>query len=169
MRQLLLPMARAKLLDKKTLEELMKKLQCKIEIQEENEAIIEGNEGNAYAEYIAYNVLSAFGRGFPIEKAYRLLSDGIFFKSIDLKDMFKNKKQIMRVKARVIGRGGKAKNYIQAVSGADIAVYGNTISGIGTVEQLRIAYSAIDILLSGGTHKKAYRVMEKERSESEGV
>ncbi|MGC8676270.1 MAG: KH domain-containing protein [Candidatus Micrarchaeia archaeon] len=161
MRQLLIPLARAKLLlGGSALKELSSRIGCKIELKDDNELVL---DGDAYAEYIAYNVLQAFGRGFDINTALKLASDDYFFKSIDLKLLFKNEKQIERMKARVIGSGGKTKKYIQTVSGADIALYGNTISGIGTIEQLRIAYSAIDILLAGGTHKKAYRIMERER------
>ncbi len=160
MRQLLIPEARAKLLNNELLKQLSNRLACKIELKDKNEIVI---DGDAYAEYLCYTVLEAFGRGFDINIAFKLLAEDCFFKSINLKELFHNEKQIRRMKARIIGREGKAKRYIEEVSGADIALYGNTVSGIGTVDQLRVAYSAINVLLEGGTHKKAYRVMEKER------
>ncbi|MGC8547610.1 MAG: KH domain-containing protein [Candidatus Micrarchaeia archaeon] len=162
MRQLLIPEARAKLLNGELLKQLSKRLACRIELKDKNELVI---DGDAYAEYMSYSVLEAFGRGFDINTAFKLLSEDCFFKSINLKELFKNEKQIKRMKARVIGEKGKTKRYIEAVSGAEISLYGNTISGIGTLDQLNVAYSAINILLEGGTHKKAYRVMEKARKE----
>ncbi|MEM3215727.1 MAG: hypothetical protein QXS17_02310 [Candidatus Micrarchaeaceae archaeon] len=164
MQQLLIPLQRAMLLGKDhVLEDLSARLACNIKLVDENEIVI---EGGAFEEYAAASVLQAFGRGFDIETAMKLNSDNYFFKSIDLKMLFSNAKQITRMKARLIGAEGKTKKYIQAVSGASIVVYGNTISAIGTTTQLRIAYSAIDVLLAGGTHKKAYRIMEREKKRS---
>ncbi len=163
MRQILIPVARAKLLNQDDmLKKVSERLSCKITIENDNEVVI---EGDPYNEYLATNVIEAFGRGFDIDTAYRLLSDDIYFKSINLKEIFKNKKQIRRIKARIIGKNGKTKRYIQAVSGATLELYGGTVSGIGTLDQLKIAYTAIDILIEGGTHKKAYRAIEKARRE----
>ncbi|MGI0141164.1 MAG: KH domain-containing protein [Candidatus Micrarchaeales archaeon] len=160
MQQVLIPIKRVKLLDKKTLESISKRLNCKIHIEDENQVVI---EGDAYDEYNAKNIISAFGRGFDMNQAYTLLSEEYFFTPINLKEMFRNKDQLMRVKGRIIGENGKTKEYIEAVSGAKLCIYENTVSLIGTIEQIKVANVAINILLEGGTHKKAYRVMEKAR------
>ncbi|MDE1824814.1 MAG: hypothetical protein KGH61_02230 [Candidatus Micrarchaeota archaeon] len=161
MQHLLIPAKRAKLLsDKKLLDSIEKRLKCTVRIEEENRMVI---EGEPYDEYNAKNVLAAFGRGFEINQAYALLSDDYFFNPINLKELFKTKDQMTRVKARVIGQNGKTKEYIEAVSGAKLCIYENTVSTMGTIEQNKIASVAIKILLEGGTHKKAYRVMEKAR------
>lgn len=160
MEHILIPQKRAELLDKKLLAELRKRLKCKIELTE-NEIII---EGEPYDEYNAKNVLTAFGRGFDLNKAYKLLSDDYFFQQINLKDVLRNKDQIMRVKARIIGTQGKAKEYIESVSGADIAVFGSSISIIGKIDDIKVAEAAVRILVDGGTHKTAYLVMDKERA-----
>jgi ribosomal RNA assembly protein len=158
MQYILLPIKRVKiLLDKEALKEIESKLNCSIRIMNENEIEI---EGEPYAEYNAKNVISAFGRGFDMQTALKLLSEDYFFSIINLKDIFKNKDQIHRIKSRVIGKEGKSKNYIEEVSGAIISIYGNTISFIGTTDELKIASTAINILIEGGTHKKAYRSME---------
>ncbi len=163
MRQILIPTARAKLISKDDmLKQVSERLSCKITIENGNEVVI---DGDPYNEYLAANVIEAFARGFDINTAYRLLNEDMYFKSINLKEIFKNEKQIRRIKARIIGKDGKTKRYIQAVSGATIELYGGTVSGIGTLDQLRIAYTAIDILIEGGTHKKAYRAIERARRE----
>jgi ribosomal RNA assembly protein len=159
--QILIPTKRAELLrDKKLFISVCKRLGCKIEIEEENVLLI---EGDALSEYNARNVLQAFARGFDFDVACKLLSDENFFESVEMKQIFKNEDQIRRMKARVIGTEGKAKSYVQSVSGADIVIYGDTISLIGTVNEIKIARAAIDVLLEGGTHSNAYTIMEKAR------
>ncbi len=132
-------------------------LNCKIEIAEGNEVVI---SGEPYAEYNAKNVIQAFGRGFPMKVAYMLLDDTYFFKYINLKDVLKNEDQIRRIKARIIGREGKTKEYIEEVSGTAVSIYGNSVGVIGTNEQIDTAMGALRVLIDGGTHKKAYRIME---------
>ncbi len=159
MQQFLIPTKRAELLKGKTLmDSVRKRLGCRIEVRNENELLI---DGDALEEYNARVVLQAFARGFEFETACKLLSDERFFESIDMKQLFNNEAQIKRIKARVIGTDGKTKSYVQSVSGADLAIYGDTVSMIGTVDEIRIARAAIEVLLEGGTHKKAYAIMEK--------
>jgi ribosomal RNA assembly protein len=159
MQQFLIPTKRAKLLeDRALLDSVSERLACGIEVRNGNEVVI---TGEAYDEYNAKNVLLAFGRGFDIHKAYKLLSEDYFFESADMKAMFKNEDRVRRIKARIIGSEGRAKSYMQSVSGADMVVYGDTVSMIGTIEELKIMRSALDVLLDGGTHKKAYTIMEK--------
>lgn len=161
MQQLLIPKERVKALTRdKTLQLLREKLGCSIEIANDNEL---GIEGEAYDEYNARNVLVAFGRGFDLKTSLKLLEGDFFFTSINLKEEFKTPKSIHRMKARLIGMDGKTKTYIENVSNVSISIYGNTISFIGSVDDIKIANSAIEILLEGGTHKKAYALMEKLR------
>ena len=160
MQQVLVPSKCARILEenKGLINALSKKLKCEIKIEDGNQIRI---EGEAYDEYNAKNVLSAFGRGFDIDTAYALLSDECFFTSINLKEIFKSEDQIKRIKGRIIGKEGKSKTYIEAVSGARLCVYGNTVSLIGSMDEIKVADTALQILLDGGTHKKAYRIMER--------
>jgi len=156
MEQILIPQKRALAL-RRILPKVQKSLGCKIELNEGNEVTI---DGEAYAEYNAKNVIQAFGRGFTITDAYKLLEEDYFFKYVNLKDLLSNEDQITRTKARIIGTDGRTKEYIESVSGALLSIFGNTIGMIGTTSQLTIATSAVQILVEGGTHKKAYRIME---------
>jgi ribosomal RNA assembly protein len=145
---------------RRILPKVQKNLGCKIAFAEENDVII---DGESYAEYNAKNVLQAFGRGFSINDAYKLLDENYFFKYINLKDVLKGEDQIRRIKARIIGTEGKTKEYIEAVSGVILSIYGNTIGLIGTLDQLEAATGALQALVEGSTHKKAYRIMESIR------
>ncbi len=156
-----IPTKRAELLaEKPFLASVCKRLGCKINISNGNELAIEGDPLN---EYEASLVIKAFARGFDFEVACKLLHEDMFFESRDLKAVFKKEAQITRIKARIIGREGKTKNYIQEVSGVDLVIYGDTVSLIGKVDDIKTALSAIDILIDGGTHNAAYTVMEKTR------
>ncbi len=159
MEHLLIPHKRSELVDKKMLRKLTERLNCRIEMQD-NEVVV---EGAPYDEYNAKNVIQAFGRGFGIDKALKLLNDDYFFKQINLKDVFRNKDQIARIKARIIGSDGKTKNYIESVSGVDMAIFGSTVSAIGRIDELSAAEAAINVLIEGGRHKTAYRAMEMEK------
>lgn len=159
MEQILIPTKRAVLL-KEISKDLAKRLECKIEINDENEVVL---EAEPYAEYNAKNVIQAFGRGFEVNQAIKLLNEDYFSKYVSLKDFCKNEEQIRRIKARIIGSEGKTKLYIEEISGTDLSIYGNTIGIIGTAEQIRIASAALQVLLEGGTHKKAYNIMERMR------
>jgi ribosomal RNA assembly protein len=159
MEHILIPEKRAELL-KETKNEVEAVLKCKIEIVEGNEITI---KGEAYDEYNAKNVIQAFGRGFEMAQAYKLLKDDYFFKFTNLKDFLGNEEQIRRIKARIIGTDGKTKLYIEEISGVDLSIYGNTIGMIGKVEEMNIASAALQVLIEGGTHKKAYSIMERMR------
>ncbi len=165
MQPLLIPKDRVKIL-LKSIPKLEEKLNCKIEVSGDNEVNI---DGEAYDEYNARNVLIALGRGFDVQVALKLLNEDFFFTSINLKEEFKTPKNIHRIKARLIGNEGKTKTYVEEVSGVNISIYGNTISFIGNVEDIKIANAAIDILLEGGTHKKAYAVMERLRKKANSI
>ena len=166
MHQILIPEKRAELLKGKgLLERACKRLGCSMELKDENELVI---DGDALSEYNARVVMQAFARGCEFETACKLLSEERFFESVDMKQIFKSEEQIKRIKARVIGTDGKTKNYIQSVSGADLAIYGDTVSMIGTVDEIKIAKAAIEVLLDGGTHKKAYTIMEKAKRRLKG-
>jgi ribosomal RNA assembly protein len=116
--------------------------------------------GQPYNEYMAKNVITAFGRGFDVADALKLLSDDYYFVSIDLEHDAGNEKRLTMIKARIIGENGRTKTYIESVSRAKISVYGNTVSLIGTIDQINEAETAINTLIDGGTHKLAYIRME---------
>ena len=156
MEHLLIPHKRAALLDKKTLDMLEERLGCRIELADNDLTI----EGEPYNEYNAEDMLQALA-GLQMT-ALRLLN-GHIYPADKPQGAVPDRDQIMRVKARVIGEKGRAKEYIESVSGADIAVFGGTVSTIGTVDELKVANAAIQVLVDGGMHKTAYIVMDKEK------
>ncbi|MGI0135153.1 MAG: hypothetical protein ACREBW_09380 [Candidatus Micrarchaeaceae archaeon] len=157
--QVYIPKERVKRLraEKALLAEAERRTRCKIRLEEDD---IVGIDGEAYGEFNARNVIQAFGRGFEMEAACKLCDENYYFNSIDLEQIFGSEKRILQVKARIIGERGKTKRYIESVSMAKISVYGNTVSLIGTIEEMTEAKAAIDTIIEGGTHKLAYIRME---------
>jgi ribosomal RNA assembly protein len=133
----------------------------KMKVDSEGEVEIEGE--NSVDEWKTAEVVKAVGRGFSPDKAFRLFSDDFYLKIIDLKQIFGSDKEITRYKGRVIGHAGKAKRVIEATSGADLCVYGNTVGMIGRVDELGLAESAVNKLLEGASHAKVYAMLEKGR------
>jgi len=159
MEEIYIPQERSSILRQRPsmLKRLGELCNCSIGIEDSNCVVI---DGDGYGAFEAKNVIQAFGRGFGIKTAELLLKDDYYFSSIDLKDIYSSKKKIMGMKARVIGTDGKAKRYIETVSGALVSVYGGTISFIGSPEAIEEAEAAVRTILDGGSHRLAYNRME---------
>ncbi len=130
---------------------------CKLSINDDECVVI---DGAPYDVFVAKSVVYAFGRGFDIAIARLLLNDNYYFTSIDLKHELGSEKRVQRIKARIIGESGKTKRYIESVSAVKMSVYGDTVSFIGSMEEIKEAETAVNTLIEGGTHKLAYLRME---------
>ncbi|MEW6069438.1 MAG: KH domain-containing protein [Candidatus Thermoplasmatota archaeon] len=120
---------------------------------------------DAVQELRAVDIIRAVGRGFSPEKALNLLDDNFYFEVIDIKEYAgKSQKHIARLKARVIGTGGRTRKLIEELTGAYISIYGSTVSIIGELESLNIAKRAMDMLLSGCEHSTVYRYLERAKA-----
>jgi ribosomal RNA assembly protein len=135
----------------------------KVELDVDEEGEVEISSESSIDEWRTTEVVKAIGRGFSPEKAFKLFSDEMYLKIIDLKQIFSSDKDITRQKGRVIGKAGKAKRVIEATSGTDLCIYGNTISMIGGLDELSLAESAVNKLLEGASHAKVYSILEKGR------
>ncbi len=131
---------------------------CKVSIDPDGLITISGEDG--FGEFVAKNILFAYGRGFEMKHAELLEKDDYYFLSVDIGQLFGSEKRIKQMKARIIGESGKTKTYIESVSGAKLSVYGDTVSFIGSQMQIEEAKTAVDTLLGGGAHKTAYLKME---------
>lgn len=115
----------------------------------------------------ARDLVTAIGRGFAPEHAFRLIRDeDAVFDIIDLREIFgRSESDIKRIKGRIIGMEGKTRKIIQELSEADIVVYGHTVGIIGTFEEANIARTAIQMLIDGCQHHSVYRYLAKKRRE----
>jgi ribosomal RNA assembly protein len=115
----------------------------------------------------ARDAVTAIGRGFAPEHAFRLIRDeDTVFDVVDLRQIFgRLESDIKRVKGRIIGMQGKTRRLIEELSGADMVVYGHTVGVIGTFEQANIARTAVQMLIDGCQHHSVYKYLTKKRRE----
>jgi ribosomal RNA assembly protein len=115
----------------------------------------------------AKDTVTAIGRGFSPEHAFRLLrNEDAIFDFIDLRAIFgRSESDIKRVKGRVIGANGKTRKLIEELTDANVVVYGHTIGFIGTFEQVDVARNAVQMLIDGSQHNTVYKYLQKKRRE----
>jgi ribosomal RNA assembly protein len=147
-----------------------KKLSVDLEVDSENgsvQIVLLKNVEDPTVLFRAKEVVTAIGRGFSPDHAFRLLNDDeILFEVIDLRETVgRSPSDLKRLKGRVIGKQGKTRRIIEELSEANISVYGHTISIIGYPDQSSIAREAIKMLIRGSLHGTVYRFLHKKRRE----
>ena len=100
--------------DPKILKRVEKACSCRVAVADDG--LLEISSKDAFLEFNAKNVLYAFGRGFDIEIALKLVSPEFYFRIIDIGQIESKPERVKQLKARVIGIGGKAKRYIEEVT-----------------------------------------------------
>ncbi len=106
----------------------------------------------------AKNMIKAIGRGFTVDTALELTDEKNNLCIIPLPD---DRKKLKRVRARIIGTGGRSKKKIEKLTFTKIAVYGKTVSIIGKYENVDITREAIEKLIRGSPHSTVYRFIER--------
>ncbi|AIF69817.1 RNA-processing protein [Palaeococcus pacificus DY20341] len=121
------------------------------------------------AVWKARDIVTAIGRGFSPEKAFRLLEEGEVLEVINLSDIVigNDKNALPRVRGRIIGRKGRTREIIEEMSGTYVSVYGKTVSIIGNPIQVEIAKTAIEKLVRGSRHGSVYKFLERKKKDLE--
>lgn len=128
----------------------------------EGDVLIDGDNG--LDVYNARQIINAISRGFNPDEALKLLNDENIFEIINISDYARNNKNdLKRIKGRLIGRNGKAKEMIQNLTNVSLSIYGKTASMIGKNDGVDTARHAINNLLSGSRHGKVYAYLERQR------
>jgi len=152
---------------KKTIEE---KLAVVLQIESEAGGVtitLTENANDPSTLFKAKDVVTAIGRGFSPEHAFRLIrDDDAMLDMIDLRLILgKSESDIRRVKGRIIGMDGKTRRIIEELTETSICVYGHTVSIIGNMEQVQAAREAIQMLIDGSSHGTVYRFLHRKRRE----
>jgi len=115
----------------------------------------------------AKEVVTAIGRGFSPDRAFRLINDeDAVLEVIDLREMFgRSPSDLERIKGRIIGQEGKTRRIIEELTEADVSVHGHTVSIIANMDQMEVAREAIQMLLRGSQHSTVYRFLHRKRRE----
>ncbi|HEV2167040.1 MAG TPA: KH domain-containing protein [Thermoplasmata archaeon] len=133
---------------------------------EEGEFRIAGpDDGDPLAVLKARDYLLAIGRGFSPERARRLLRDDTYLAVIDIKVVSgkRGKSQLWRIRSRLIGSEGKARERLEELSGCSVSVYGSTVAVIGRERELDRATQAIELLLHGSEHSTVFHMLARQR------
>ena len=92
---------------------------------EEGDVFVSGED--AIQLFSVREIIRAIGRGFNPEIAVLLLKQDYLFEIIDIEEFAGTKKQLLRLKGRVIGTEGKSRRIIEELTETYISVYGKTI------------------------------------------
>jgi len=145
------------------------KLQVTIEIDSEGSVTVTLSEKATDPSLLlkAKDVVTAIGRGFAPEVAFRLIrNEDEIFDLIDLRLIFgRSESDIKRIKGRIIGADGKTRKLIEELSEADVVVYGHTVGLIGSFEQVDTAHNAVQMIIEGCQHHTVYNYLQKKRTE----
>ncbi len=147
-----------------TKKEIEKLTLSKLEISKEGDVIITGED--ALLLYTGQDIIKAIARGFNPKIALLLLKQDYALEIIDMKDIAgKSKNTLERLKGRVIGKGGKAREEIERLTDTYLSVYGKTIGIIGELPQAALAREAVGMLLKGAMHRTVYTFLERKKKE----
>ncbi len=146
--------------------EIEKKCSVKIHVDSETGDIRINEKGKVedIKPFKAVEIITAIGRGFSPKNAILLLNGENALHVIDLRDFAgKSTSKLERIKGRIIGEGGKARQHMEELSGARISVYGRSVGIIGETNQLKLAINAITDLCCGRVHGAVYSKLEAAR------
>jgi ribosomal RNA assembly protein len=143
-----------------------------VELQIESEAggvtiVLSERTNDPSLLFRAKDVVTAIGRGFSSDHAFRLLrNDDDIFDFIDFRVVFgRSESNIKRIKGRIIGANGKTRKLIEELTDASVVVYGHTVGFIGTFKQVDAARNAVQMLIDGCQHHTVYKYLQRKRSE----
>jgi len=119
-------------------------------------------EGETLEVYQTKQVLKAFGRGFDVNDSLYLLEDEYGLEVINLTEFVKSRERLKTLKGRIIGTGGKTKEYIEKFTDVKLSVLGKTVRIIGYWEKINIAKEAVMKIIRGCTHQTLYRWLEQQ-------
>lgn len=146
----------------------------KAQIEENGEVMldidsVEGTvsiESDSLSILNATEVINAIARGFSPEKAFRIFEDEqITLDIIDLSKVADTPKELKRIMGRVIGKEGRTREALENLTGANVSIYGKTVSTIGYVDQIQTVRKAIEMLAEGSKHAAVYSFLERKRQE----
>lgn len=150
--------------------DIEERLYVKLEIESEAGGVeinLDEKAADPSVLFRAKDVVTAIGRGFSPDQAYRLIrNEDAIFDFIDLRVIFgRSDSDIRRIKARIIGMNGKTRRTIEELTEADTVVYGHTVGFIGTFEQVDAARNAVQMIIQGSEHHTVYNFLQKKRRE----
>ena len=137
-----------------------KRLQEKLGVEIRNrgkEIYINGKPEN---EFIAEKVIEALDFGFPFSKAIAIKTEEFEFQIINIKDHTR-KKDLSRIRARIIGTKGKTLQTLSNLTECGFELKDNQVGIVGDPELIKNAQEAITLIIQGSKQGNVYSYLEK--------
>lgn len=144
-----------------TKKRLQLRTKTKIVVSKEGEVLVASEDNMNIFNVLP--IIRAIGRGFNPDIAFVLLNEEYVLEIIPLSEYAKHsKKHAVRLKARLIGREGKARVQVERMTNTRIVIYGKTVGIIGKVDDVVVAKGAVIKLLQGAPHGNTYKYIENQ-------
>jgi len=128
---------------------------------------VEATDENTISLLRAVEVINAINRGFSPERAFEMIEDeDLLLDVVDLSALADSPRQLDRLRGRIIGKDGRAREQIEDMTDVEISVFGKTVALIGYPEQMKTARAAIDMLIEGIPHENVFAFLDKKKKES---
>ena len=116
--------------------------------------------GPAENEYIAERVAEALDFGFPFSVALLIKEQDFMLEILNIKNYTK-RKDLERVRARIIGKDGKTLKTLNSLTKCFFEIKDNQVGIIGDPEYMRVATDAMIFLIQGSKQANVYTFLEQ--------
>ena len=119
-------------------------------------------DGNSEGEYYAEKVIDAMDFGFSFQHAILLKDENFSFEILNIKD-YTRRKDLERIRARIIGKKGKTLKVLNELTECFFELNENKIGIIGESEYIKNAEEAAISIIKGAKQANVYSFLEKHR------
>lgn len=119
-------------------------------------------DGNPEEEYYAEKIIEALDFGFSFSTAILMKNGDFIFETLNIKDYTK-RKDLERIRARIIGKGGKTLKVLHDLTGCYFELNENKVGIIGISEHVKNAEEAVISIIKGAKQSNVYNFLEKNR------
>ena len=142
-----------------------KRLEKKLNIKISNRGKEIQIDGEPEEEYIAGKVIDALNFGFPFSVAISIKEEDLEFEILNIKD-HTTRKDLERVRARLIGKGGRTLKTLNHLTKCNFELKDNEVGIIGSPEYIENAQESVISIIKGAKQSNVYSHLEKNQPKS---
>ena len=142
-----------------------KRLENKLNIKISNRGKEVQIHGEPEEEYIAEKVIDALNFGFPFSVAISIKEENLEFEILNIKN-HTTRKDLERVRARIIGKGGKTLKTLNQLTKCNFEIKDNQVGIIGLPEYIENAQESVISIIKGSKQSNVYSNLEKNQLKS---
>jgi len=137
-----------------------KRLESKLNIKISNRGKEVQIDGKPEDEYLAEKVIDALNFGFPFSVAISIKEEDLEFEILNIKD-YTTRKDLNRIRARIIGKGGKTLKTLNQLTKCNFELKDNQIGIVGSPELIENAQESVISIIKGAKQANVYSHLEK--------